>query len=546
MAGNHMSELSPRQRMINMMYLVLTALLALNISKEVLEAFQTMDNSIGFSYDEKLSFNKKEYDAFKIKAMNNPEKLGYWNEVAGTVKNESKKLISVLDTIRLKIQELAELDEDGKLIALDDKEITLAVLVKTPEEKGYGYGQLLKEARQNYKDFLLSLDTLGIYQGLDSIYKLNIYSLFENPDYDSDGPDGRAEPRSWENKYYGHVPVAAMAFMNQMKLDVGNMEGSVLELLQKKTGQSSITVNSQIGVVTAPKQSIMLGDSFHARVFIAGVDTNQLPKFNTYNYDTEGNRIDDIVKDTLLVDGSEGVFSVKPTKQGTYWLGGDILVQSEEGEKKYEFKQQYRVDEPMSVISPEKMNVIYTEVVNPLSISVPGYSSDELQLYSDFPGCKIKRIKNGSYEAVIAKRQKKKETVMNLYVKHKGTGKLVGKKIKFRVKNVPPPKPTIRNKVGSQTLSVGSLSTAAGIRATLENFDFDIQYVITSYTYSYPTNTGAYKSQTYKGGRFKDIKSQFNSLKPGQKIYFENFEYKLKGSNSKPVELRETLVITIK
>ena len=351
---------------------------------------------------------------------------------------------------------------------------------------------------------------------------------------------------SWEYQFKKLPPVAALAFMNKMKLDVGNIEGTILELIQKKTGQSSITVNSQLGVVTAPKQSIMLGDSFHARVFIAGVDTNQLPKFNTYNYDTDGNRIDDIVKDTLLVDGSEGVFSVKPTKQGTYWLGGEILVQSEEGEKKYEFKQQYRVDEPMSVISPEKMNVIYTEVVNPLSISVPGYSSDELQLYSDFPGCKIKRIKNGSYEAVISKRQKQKETVMNLYVKHKGTGKLVGKKIKFRVKNVPPPKPTIRNKVGSQTLSVGSLSTAAGIRATLENFDFDIQYVITSYTYSYPTNTGAYKSQTYKGGRFKDIKSQFNSLKPGQKIYFENFEYKLKGSNSKPVELRETLVITIK
>ena len=62
MAGNHMSELSPRQRMINMMYLVLTALLALNISKEVLEAFHKMDGSIGYSYSEKLDFNQKQYD----------------------------------------------------------------------------------------------------------------------------------------------------------------------------------------------------------------------------------------------------------------------------------------------------------------------------------------------------------------------------------------------------------------------------------------------------------------------------------------------------
>ena len=182
MAGNHMSELSPRQRMINMMYLVLTALLALNISKEVLEAFQTMDNSIGFSFSEKVDFNKKEYDAFKLKALNNPEKLGFWNDIAVDVKKESAKLVSVIDTIRLKIQDLAELDEDGKLIALDDKEITLAVLVKTVEEKGYGYGKILKEARDTYKNFLMSLDTLEIYQGADSIYKWNIFAcLFTNP-----------------------------------------------------------------------------------------------------------------------------------------------------------------------------------------------------------------------------------------------------------------------------------------------------------------------------------------------------------------------------
>ena len=541
-----MSELSPRQRMINMMYLVLTALLAMNISKEVLLAFQKIDTSIAHSYSDKLGFNDKHYDDFDYRAAQNPGKLGVWNDIAKDLKLNSKEIIELLDTVRAVMTRETGVDDDGQIINMDDKEITIDVLIKSKEEKGYGLGKKLKAARAKYKDYLLGLDTLNIYEGSDTIYKMNIQSLFTTEDWVPPDAKKTAAPMSWEYQFKKLPPVAALAFMNKMKLDVGNIEGTILELIQKKTGQSSITVNSQLGVVTAPKQSIMLGDSFHARVFIAGVDTNQLPKFNTYNYDTEGNRIEDIVKDTLLVDGSEGVFSVKPTKQGTYWLGGDILVQSEEGEKKYEFKQQYRVDEPMSVISPEKMNVIYTEVVNPLSISVPGYSSDELQLYSDFSGCKIKRIKNGSYEAIISKRQKKKETVMSLYVKHKGTGKLVGKKIKFRVKNVPPPKPSIRNKVGSQTLSVGSLSTAAGIRATLENFDFDIQYVITSYTYSYPTNTGAYKSQTYKGGRFKDIKSQFNSLKPGQKIYFENFEYKLKGSNSKPVELRETLVITIK
>ena len=544
MAGNHMSEMSPRQRMINMMYLVLTALLALNISKEVLDAFHKMDGSIGYSYSEKFEFNQEQYDAFDLKSQNNPIKLGAWNDIAKSVEQESAELISVLDSIRFKIEQLAGKDEDGKLISLDDKEITIKILVKTEEDKGYGYGKLLKQSRERYKDFLLSLDSLGIYSE-NELFDIN--SLFNTIDWDEDGPDGKAQAKSWEYQFYGHVPIAAMAFMNQMKLDVGNMEGTVLELIQKKTGQSSITVNSQISVVNAPKQTIMLGDSFKAQVFIAGVDTNQLPRFNIYNYNSDGSRADTIIRDTLAVDGSKGIYSVKPRKEGTYWLGGDIVVQSEEGEKKYQFTQQYRVDAPMSVISPDKMNVIYTQVSNPVSISVPGYSSDELNLYSDFSGCNIKRVKNGSYEINIPKRQKGKNSrkIMNLFIKDKRTGKLVGKKIEFRIKNVPPPKPSIRKKTGNQSLTTAELGSAAGIRAKLDNFDFDLKFEITSFDYSYPTNTGAFKTQSYSGWRFNDIQSQFNGLKSGQKVIFDNFKYKIKGSKEKEDKMYESLVITI-
>ena len=131
MAGNHMTELSPRQRMINMMYLVLTALLALNISKEVLDAFHKMDNSIGFSYSEKFDFNKKQYDDFALKALNNPGKLGEWNDIAKKVKTESAKLISVIDSTRSKILQEAGEEEDGSLEKLDDKEITNNIFDKS-------------------------------------------------------------------------------------------------------------------------------------------------------------------------------------------------------------------------------------------------------------------------------------------------------------------------------------------------------------------------------------------------------------------------------
>ena len=546
MAGNHMSELSPRQRMINMMYLVLTALLALNISKEVLDAFQKMDNSIGFSYSEKIEFNEKQYKAFNDKALNNPVKLGQWNQIAKEVKGASGDVVSVIDSVRLKIEELAQRDEDGKLVSLDDKEITIKILVKDENEKGYGYGKLLKMAREEYRNYLLSLDSLGIYEGPDSIYKLNIMSLFQTNDYDEDGPEGRAAPRSWEYQYYGHVPVAAMAFMNQMKLDVGNMEGSVLELIQKKTGQSSITVNSQMPVVSAPRQTIMLGDSFRAQVFVAGVDTNQLPRFNVYAYNLDGERIDSTVIDTLSVDGSKGLFSIKPKKQGTYWLGGDILVQSEEGEKKYEFKQQYRVDEAMSVISPNKMNVLYTIVDNPVSISVPGYSSDELTLQSNFGKCKIKRIKNGTYNINIPE-QRGKDRRKEITLTVKANNKIVGKPIVFRIKNVPDPIPMVGGIAGYGEMSKSDIASAWGIVAKMKDFDFDLRYKVVSYTMSYP-GAGGQQDMMSKGGQWSpSIQKEFGSIKRGQSIIFRDIKVQIAGAkNMKPRTLPATVTVKIK
>ena len=546
MAGNHMSELSPRQRMINMMYLVLTALLALNVSKEVLDAFHKMDTSIGFSFSEKHDFNKKQYDDFELKALNNPEKLGVWNDVANSVKSESEKLIAVIDSIRFKIQQEAGLKEGtNELEALDDKEVTIKVLVKTVEDKGFGYGQLLKAARDQYREFLLSLDSLGLYEGQDHIYKLNILSLFNTKDHVVEGSNKEIP---WEkNQYYGHVPVAAMAFMNQMKLDVGNMEGAVLELIQKKTGQSSITVNSQIGVVTAPRQSVMLGDSFHARVFIAGVDTNQLPTFNVYNYNSDGIRVDSTnVVSNLEVQGSQGIYSVKPTKQGTYWLGGDILVQSEEGEKRYEFKQQYRVDASMSVISPDKMNVLYTVVDNPVSVSVPGYSSDELSLHASSSQCKIKRIKNGTYQINIPQ-QRGKDRLKEIKLNVKANKKNVGKPIVFRVKNVPDPVPMIGRLVGYGELSKAELSNTWGITAKLKDFEFDLRYEVVSYTMSYFGSGG---EQTLKGTAGKwsnDMKSAFNGIKPGQQITFRDIKYKIAGvKGQKPQTMPGVITVKIK
>ena len=100
MAGNHMSELSPRQRMINMMYLVLTALLALNVSKKVLDSFFKVDESLTHTILEKYGENKMRYSDFAVKAEKNEVKIGPWNELAQDLKTQTEEVINYIDSIR--------------------------------------------------------------------------------------------------------------------------------------------------------------------------------------------------------------------------------------------------------------------------------------------------------------------------------------------------------------------------------------------------------------------------------------------------------------
>ena len=127
----------------------------------------------------------------------------------------------------------------------------------------------------------------------------------------------------------------------------------------------------------------------------------------------------------------------------------------------------------------------------------------------------------------------------------KKTGKLVGKKIEFRVKNVPPPIPSVRGIQGSGDLRLIKLKSAKGIKAKLENFDFELEYEITGYRFRYPGSTGALKSAVYDGWRFSEVKSIFETLKSNQTVIFDEIYYRTKGSNSKPIRLPNPIVIKI-
>ena len=254
MAGNHMSTLSPRQRMINMMYLVLTALLALNVSKSVLDAFFRVDKTLTQSVSDKMNDNLERYDTFEERARNNPEKVGEWNDLAQELKEKTEVVDNLIDSIRYELWKAGGPTLEGEEIIITDRmeseksfmtatgglnagfEIldkankNIPKTIMLGSDGSDGSATRLRTALTDYREYLLALDLWPLN---DTVSKATVYELLKTEDV-----VGEITTKSWEEEEYGEYPlVGVLTFLNQTRLNVRTAEDIMLELLEQKTGE---------------------------------------------------------------------------------------------------------------------------------------------------------------------------------------------------------------------------------------------------------------------------------------------------------------------
>jgi len=240
--------------MINMMYLVLTALLALNVSKSVLDAFFRVDKTLTQTVSDKTGDNMDRYDEFQMRAENNPEKIGKWNDMAQDLKLRTVEVDDLIDSIRYELWKAGGPTIDGEAVEItekmeQDKSLILAIqgkggyelidkanknspkIIMLDEHNGKpGAGLRLKNVLTSYREYLLSLD---LYPLTDTTIKNVVYDLLKTEDV-----EGTATTLSWEENEYGGYPlVGVLTFLNQTKLNVRTAEDMMLELLEQKTGK---------------------------------------------------------------------------------------------------------------------------------------------------------------------------------------------------------------------------------------------------------------------------------------------------------------------
>lgn len=496
MSGGNCPE-TPRQKMIGMMYLFLTAMLALNVSGELLRAFVLFDQSL---LQAKESLEKKNnilYWEFEAAKDANEKKVGESWEIATTIRTSADSLVSHIQQLKELFVHTADGPEATPLnySSIDNQDIAGQLMIT---EQNGGRSQELKKRIDEYRDLLLK----SVGENADSIFVNAITTTLT-----TDDPPAQDGVRiSWESEKFEHLPLSAsMAMLSQLQGSVRNMESDVVRFLFTKLDEGAFKFN-KIDPLVIPRSSyVIAGDTYYAEIMMAARDTTQPPI---------------VVVDgkTLEIKDGKGILSIPASSTGEKRWEGEISVMGPDGTyRTQKISGEYLVSRPSVVISPVKMNVFYEGVENPVEISVPGIPSENLRVNIT----NARFVKKGNQYIVSPNAGTSGgESVISVSAQINDRSQNLGRQI-FRIKRVPDPVAKIGG-IREGKMNKALLLAQMGVVAEMENFDFDLKWTISRFTVS--TTRGGYQvDETSESNMLTEAQKELiKSTSRGQKVYFEN------------------------
>lgn len=538
---------TPRQKMIGLMYLFLTCMLALNVSKDILDAFININNRLNETNANFISKNQIAYDAIFKAYSANPVKVKSVYDYSQLLKLKSDSLVGRMqyykDTIiayadAIPKEKLFKLPNDLRYYRVDeDTKDTLmleekvnnkdntdvpAQIMVGPEPSGEkGHAKYLKADVDNYRNW--ALEVIQEF-GADTLSPLakSIKTTFNTAPIKGAGHESGM--LSWANRNFEHLPLmAVITVITQMQAAVRNVEGDILNLMYGQLDATSFKFNKLVPVVLPNSTYIMQGNEYNAQIFLAAFDTTAPP--------------------TVLVNGRQIELDPKTNLPTYKTTGGGVGPQKYKAEIKikqpnsenynsYFVESEYQVAKPSLVVSPDKMNVFYIGPDNPVSISVPGVPSDKITAVLTPAGFgSISKSSQGGYIVRVSRPGKCQIAV---------TADFNGKKqnmgaVEFRIKSVPDPIAVV---LGMDGGDVGKerLQAANTVDAKMKDFDFDLKFNVESFRVS--AKIGAYfVEESSPNNRITQNMKQniFSKVTKGNKVYFEDI--KARGPDNKPRSL---------
>ncbi len=472
MAGG---KLSPRQKMINLMYLVFIAMLALNMSKEVLSAFGLLNDKIDKANTDTQARNVAFMGSLEQKAQDEPQEYSTVLEKAKEVDAISNELDSYLTALKSKAIEKLEDPTDYEVMDKADFFDQAFFNADKYKEEGQEFVNRVNTYRTKMDAFIdevKSDSTLSKkIQGIDDIKS----SIDRNFSTDQVANRDGVKQDWLRYNYEGFPLIASLTKLTQIQADVKTIKSELFGKMLSGQQAAALSYSNYSTLMEAPKSAYYSGEKFDGSIVLGRTDESTIPKRAELTLD--GRKL--VQGQDYSFEGGKVKMSVGAGSPGDHKIEG-ILYYGEGGEETpvNVVTGFATITKPnAAVISADKMNVVYRGVDNPMTISIPG-----------IPDNKVSASAAGLTKGAGSKYMMRPGQGRTVSINARGTlpdGQNISTNSEFRIKDIPRPIGSIRGETGDgscvrmqrQGLEISSVGAA------LEDFDFDLNLNVTGFSF---------------------------------------------------------------
>jgi gliding motility-associated protein GldM len=487
--------------MINLMYLVLTALLALNVSAEVMNAFFSLDKGMKTSrsiVDKNNNAMKGGIDA--TAAAYPTPKNDELKKKAAMAMEIGNDFNSYIEGIRNLLMEKAKgPSKDDPEIPKDirNKDITTKMFVN--DGLGNEIEAKIKETRAKF------LELVG-----------NDAKVAEGLPLDVEPLPANTKMNSWAEYKFKQMPVAALfPVLGKMQSDAKSSTSAVMNWCADQMGKVEIKFDAFEPAVSAQKSYVIAGEKYSADVFLSAFSTSA----DNVSISVNGSGLPVTQGKAHYETGTSGV------GERSYNVSINVKNPLTGEMKNYSKEFKYEVGQRSVAVSLDKMNVFYIGVDNPISVSAAGVSSNEVKVSGSGAGISVSPNGGGKYTVKVSTPGEATLTV---------SGGGASQSFQYRVKRIPDPTPLLGAKHRSKAMGNGEFKAQSGIAAVLENFDFDVRCDVVGFEATYLKKRQDPSPEIANAGaRFNEkVQSMVNQAGPGDQYFFDNVKAKCPGDGA--------------
>lgn len=502
-ANGNVARMSPRQKMINLMYIVLTAMLALNVSSDVLNGFTLVEDGLKRTNSNVSDRNAALYMQLEEFTRQNPQKGKPWLDKAADVRRQTLSLYKYIDSLKLAIVRDAD-GVDGKvdnILNQDNLEASSKVMVT------YGNGAKLERRLAAYRKYIAAYiadpnKQAAIQKALATEPVLQKGSMIKVP---------------WVSGMFENMPVvASVTLLSKLQNDLLFAEGEALQTLVASVDAGDVRVNKLDAFVIPNSKLVMRGGKYSADIVLAAVDTTQRPA---------------IFVNGRQLPANTRTYEFMAGQTGTFTYSGYLDVTRGDGTtSRYPFQSDYTVIEPTATVSATMMNVLYAGINNPISISVPGVAQNAVS--ATMTNGSLTR--SGDHWNAHPTRVGA-ECVITVTATLEGRSQTVSTST-FRVRKLPDPTAYIAYKdskgnenhyKGSKPFAKSLLLAADGLDAAIDDDLLNVHYSVVNFETIVFDSMGNAMPEKSAGSRFSERqKTSFRRLSRGKRFYITRIRAK--------------------